>query len=302
MVESLPQTQMFHLAVDPLDPGFALNDSPENLPFLFEPKGAPQAAVLLVHGFTATPWEMRPLGEALSAAGFAALGLCLPGHGTMPKDLSSIRYEAWLQEVERGYQLLAQTSPRVYGIGMSTGGLLLLALAGQQRLHGLVLFSPFLRLRHWLAPLIVLLRHIKPYQKRKLAPHLAAHYYSLRPLNGIYQIQRLIRRLRRVLPDISAPTLIFSAQGDQTVDAASAKTLLRTLGSRDKRFHQFGPEMPHVLTTRENPLWAETVERTIQFLRELEGTEQPSAGQTEPEPAPGSAAETPNCRSHSRPG
>lgn len=37
---------------------------------------------LLLHGFTATTAEVRPLGEALHAAGHTVSAPLLPGHGT----------------------------------------------------------------------------------------------------------------------------------------------------------------------------------------------------------------------------
>lgn len=248
----------------------SLHDDPENHPFLFEPRQPAKAAVLLVHGFTATPWEMRSFGTVLAEAGYLAMGICLPGHGTTPADLADRRCEEWLQEVNRGYRVLAEHHQRVYGIGMSTGALLLLALAEQQPLSGLVLLSPFLRLRHRLAPLVGVLRFFKRYQHREVSVDLAAHYYRERPLNGVYQIYRLIRRIRRGLEQISSPTLIFSARGDQTVDADSAHELFRQLGSRHKQLHQFGPEVSHVLATKENPRWQETLDQTLLFFRKLD--------------------------------
>ena len=92
-----------------------VND-PDNLPFMLFPEGA-KTAVLLVHGFTATPWEMRPLGETLAASGIASLAVCLPGHGTSPEDLSGRRWEEWLEAVDEGYQLLGRDFQSVYGMG-----------------------------------------------------------------------------------------------------------------------------------------------------------------------------------------
>ncbi|MEJ2199967.1 MAG: alpha/beta fold hydrolase [Desulfuromonadaceae bacterium] len=273
MIAFRPKKRWFRRSVDvpvakPYE-GAALNKYPDNLPFLLEPKTPPQAAVLLVHGFTATPWEMRPIAEVLHAAGYATMGICLPGHGTLPEHLSTRRYEEWLHEVDRGYQQLSRNYPQVYGVGMSTGAMLLLALARNRPIQGLVLFSPFLRLRHVLAPLVGFLRHIKPYQKRKLPDHLANRYYHRRPLNGVYQIQRLIRDLEKDLKSISTPTLIFTGQGDRTIALGSAKRLFRELGSTHKRHHQFGPEVSHVIAIRESPRWEETVEQTLHFLRML---------------------------------
>jgi alpha-beta hydrolase superfamily lysophospholipase len=124
---------------------------PGNLPFMLRPQEA-KTVVLLVHGFTGTPWEMRPLGDFLAAAGIASLAVRLPGHGTTPEDLAGRRWQEWLRSVEHGYQVLSEEFPSVFGMGMSTGCLLLLAAAASKRFNGLVLFSPYLRILHKLAP------------------------------------------------------------------------------------------------------------------------------------------------------
>lgn len=247
--------------------------NPENLPFLMrpEPGAAQRGAVLLVHGFTASPWEMRRFGEGLAAAGFTSLGVRLPGHGTTPEDLASRRYEEWLETVMGGYQLLAEHHRQVYGLGLSTGGLLLLALAEDlAHLDGLILLSPFLRLRHRLAPAAGLLRFVHPFQTREVPTELAPYYYARRPVNGVYQILRLLRRVRRRLDRVTTPALVISAEGDQTADVESARELFRKLGGRQKEFHLYGPEVPHILTTPENPRWRETLAMGIDFLRRLE--------------------------------
>ncbi len=40
--------------------------------------------VLVCHGFTGTTQSMRPLGEALAAAGYTVIGPRLAGHGISP--------------------------------------------------------------------------------------------------------------------------------------------------------------------------------------------------------------------------
>jgi carboxylesterase len=242
----------------------------ENLPFLLQPAERAAAAVLLVHGFTASPWEMRRFGEELAAAGFVALGVRLPGHGSSAEDLSERRWEEWLEAVERGWRLLAAEGRRVYGVGQSTGALLLLALAAERPLSGLVLLSPYLRLRHRLAPLAGVLRFLRRFQRHEVRVELAPFYYDRRPVSGVYQLSRLARRVRRLLPRVTVPTLTLAARGDRTTRPQSAAELHERLGSRRKTFHLFGPEVPHVLTTPENPRWAETLQLTLGFLRSLE--------------------------------
>jgi carboxylesterase len=248
-----------------LDDGVAGAD---DLPFLLEPPAPPKAGVLLVHGLAATPWEMRPVGEALTRAGFVSLGVRLPGHGTTPGDLAARRCEEWLAAVERGRRLLAGRGLRVYGAGQSTGALLLLALAAEAELAGLVLFSPFLRLRHPLAPLVGLLRHLLPAYRPPEAA--TPHYYGHRPLAAVHQLNRLAARVRRALPALTLPVLALGADADLTARPDSGRDLVRRLGSRRKEYRRLGPQVPHVLTTAENPRQRQTLALAVEFLLTLE--------------------------------
>ena len=251
----------------------------ENLPFLLEPSDRTDApAVLLVHGFSASPWELRELGEDLTARGFRVLGVRLPGHGTTPEDLAHRDWEEWRAAVERGWGLLASASGRVYGVGMSTGALLLLELALRRDLAGLVLLSPFLRLRHPLAAAAGLLRHLYPFQRRPVAKEAEPFYYARRPLRGVQQIHRLIRALRPRLGRLTVPVLVIGAAQDATVRPGSALTLFRRLGSRDRQFHLLGADFAHVLTDRQNPRRQEVFELAGEFMRNREEALRPSGG------------------------
>ncbi|HAI32163.1 MAG TPA: hypothetical protein DCM48_22015, partial [Thalassospira sp.] len=58
----------------------------DSRPYLLLPNGQKQFAcgVLLVHGFLASPAELRELGEKFAAMGHAVMGVRLAGHGTSP--------------------------------------------------------------------------------------------------------------------------------------------------------------------------------------------------------------------------
>ena len=241
----------------------------DNLPFMLCPPGA-TVAVLLVHGFTATPWEMRPLAECLAAAGMASLAVRLPGHGTSPEDLAGRRWEEWLDATLAGHQILSKDFQSIYGMGVSTGCLLLLAMAEAKALNGLVLFSPYLRVLHRLAPYAGWLRWIRPYQVKATEDALDEHYYNRRPLAGIHQINRLVKTLRSQLSCIACPVLAFNGEGDQTVDIDSGRRLVGLLGSSVKIHEQYGPEVPHVLTREENPCREAMFSQATKFIQELE--------------------------------
>ncbi|HLY83237.1 MAG TPA: hypothetical protein VKQ71_09625, partial [Acidimicrobiales bacterium] len=54
-----------------------------------------RAGALLLHGFTGSPWSMRPVAEALAATGFTVELPLLPGHGTSVDDLAETGWEDW---------------------------------------------------------------------------------------------------------------------------------------------------------------------------------------------------------------
>jgi len=62
----------------------------------FDLPGRGAAAALCLHGLTGTPWEVRPLGLALSARGVRALGPALPGHNETPERLAQVGFRDWL--------------------------------------------------------------------------------------------------------------------------------------------------------------------------------------------------------------
>jgi len=245
---------------------------PSDLPFMLQPPGATSAAIL-IHGFTGTPWEMRLLGEELANAGIASLAVRLPGHGTSPEDLAKKRWEEWDHAVQEGYNILRKDYSSIYGIGMSTGCLLLLAAAKTNPMSGLVLFSPYLRVLHWLAPYAGWLKWFRPYQVKPEAENSQKHYYRRRPVAGIHQINRLIKSVRSQLPHITCPVLAFNGEGDQTVDIESGREVIDKMGSEIKEYRRYGTDVPHVLTREENPYRVEMFSQTIVFIQDIEDPE-----------------------------
>ena len=155
---------------------------------------------------------------------------------------------------------------RVCVTGLSTGALLALKLALQHPLDKLILLSPFLQLQHSLAPFAGLLSHLIPYQNRDIAASERPFYYQQRPLKGIAQINRLSKQLRDKLNLITTPSLILTSTGDVTIATGTAAKIQQQLGSNQKQFHCYGNEVPHVLTTAENPLQQDVLLRCVNFL------------------------------------
>jgi len=99
----------------------------------FDLVGDDDVGVVLVHGFTGTPYEVRYLGEQLANAGYTVRAPLLPGHGTTTSDLDRTRWEDWAEHVERAVDSMRVRCGRVAVVGQSLGGLLALHLASHRR-------------------------------------------------------------------------------------------------------------------------------------------------------------------------
>lgn len=241
----------------------------DNLPFLLIPEQA-HIATLLVHGFTASPHEMRLLASHLTSVGHAVLAVRLPGHGTSPKDLAHRRWEEWASAVAEGHRLLAEDFSQVYGVGLSTGSLLLVNQAVQSRLNGMVLLSPYLKVKHRLAGYAGWLRYLRPYHEGLAESVPSPTYYTRRPVAGVHQINRLVRHLRPRLAQCTTPTLAINGEGDRTVDITTGRQLVEQLASPVKIHQCYGQDVPHVLTSEQNPLYQEMFEMIERFIKELD--------------------------------
>jgi carboxylesterase len=100
--------------------------------------------VLVLHGFTGNPQSMRPLAQALVAAGFTVDLPLLPGHGTSVEDMVPTRWEDWSGAAEAAYRTLAGRCDKVMVGGLSMGGTLSCWLAEHHpEIAGLAVINPF---------------------------------------------------------------------------------------------------------------------------------------------------------------
>src|SRR6185295_583944 len=90
-----------------------------------------ERGALCLHGVTGTPFEIRPVAEALGRAGYSVEAPMLVGHGGTLRDLAATRWPDWLRSAEQAMELvLRRTADRPIAlVGFSMGGLLALKLA-----------------------------------------------------------------------------------------------------------------------------------------------------------------------------
>ncbi|BBE31083.1 hypothetical protein OSSY52_12240 [Tepiditoga spiralis] len=101
-----------------------------------------EEAVLLIHGYTGTPHDMRYLGHMLHKAGFTVSIPRLPGHGTNSIDFQNSNWKDWLRKVTDEYIDLKYKYKEVYISGLSMGGVLTLILASKFKPKKIALAAP----------------------------------------------------------------------------------------------------------------------------------------------------------------
>ena len=212
---------------------------------------------LLIHGLTASPSEMRLLGEYLHQKGHSVYAPLLPGHGTNPKQLNQTRWPEWYQEAEAlAERLLQQPDPLVV-IGLSMGALLSLELGAQVRgLRGIVCINPPLVLQDWKSKWARVIKVFRNYIPKSIGDEdremqgRGRFAYDTIPLKAFVSMQALVKDVVGRLEQIDIPVLAVQGGRDELVDPRSYKILAQRLPPERMRY-LYLMRSPHVATMGE---------------------------------------------------
>ena len=200
-----------------------------------------QTGILLVHGFTGSPYEMHAMGEYLAAQGHTVLGIRLPGHATLQEDMPHIRWPDWLNAVEDGYHILHSAGRQVFIMGLSMGGILTLTAAARLPIAGAVALSapyalpddprlPYARSLSWLMPAVP--KDTGDWQDPRAA---AGHVeYPQHPTRSIAELRDLLVVMRSGLAQIRCPMLLIQSRNDRVVTPDNMERIYKELGTADK--------------------------------------------------------------------
>lgn len=221
-----------------------------NQPFFFEGSSGAEAGtngkgVLLVHGWTSTPYEVRRLGKYLNENGYTVLGIMLKGHGTAPRDLEGVSCEEWIEDVRKGIAQLQKTCKKVFLAGTSIGANLSVILAEEEKnVSGIVLMAMPYKMR--LEPLTLffaklLLKMKKKYRKKFYPPTFGLSTtitrlisYQSYPVKSVLEAFRLVKMARECLGEVSQPCLVMQSTHDHIVSRNSLEKIYEKIGSKSK--------------------------------------------------------------------
>ena len=201
---------------------------------------------LCLHGLSATPWEVRPIAEALARRGVRCVGPVQPGHGDTKERLAASNQEEWVDAASAQLASLRERHDRVVLVGVSMGGLVSLLLASRTPVTAVVTVGVPLRLK---APPRWLVRGIAavwPYLAKRggsdiREPAARARHPSLAvmPVRSVAELMRLQERVREALVGVRAPLFVAHGALDRTADPADAREIHDGVGSTEKRLRVY---------------------------------------------------------------
>jgi carboxylesterase len=250
-------------------------------------------AVLLIHGLTGTPTEVKETGKALARAGYTTYGMQLSGHCGTEADLLATGWRDWLQSALTAFDAIRRDHETVFVGGLSMGALLSLLIAAERpgQVAGCLCYSPTMFYDGWSVPKASKLLHIAlmlgfgrflrfrenfPYgiKNKKLRMRVLTAMKSGNsseagslyfPGQSLRQLLKLIGYLKRCLPDVRSPTLVLHAREDDLTSIENAGYIVGRTGGRAEKI--FLEDSYHMITIdQERDLVAE---HSVAFIRRI---------------------------------
>ncbi|MEI8362478.1 MAG: alpha/beta fold hydrolase [Betaproteobacteria bacterium] len=254
--------------------------------------------VLLVHGLTGTPTEMKQFGKVIARKGFTVACPELAGHCASIEALTTTKWHDWYQSIELAFDALKEECEHVFVAGLSMGALIALLLAAKRghQVAGVILLSTTFFYDGWnvsklkrtlLLPLVLYTplkyfiqwEETAPYGIKDERVRAMVHAilenrdnqaadkigYFKTPATVILESVRLIKAAKKSLKNVISPTLIVHSTED---DMASIKNAHYTQANITSETIEtfFVDDTYHVLTLDKRK--DDVAKRAAQFCKE----------------------------------
>jgi len=244
-------------------------------------RGILPRTIILVHGLTGTPNEMRHLAFFFKKEGYSVICPRLAKHGQPLQILKHTRWEELYGPVRALFLDALETGDKVFVAGLSMSALFVLLLAEEfgERLAGGICLSPTLffdgwnvpwynrllplasytPLKHWLyfkesSPYGIKNMRIrqmvhKHFSRAKLndTAGISQYGYAHFPVALFHQLRRLVRKVIPLLGRIEAPLLLIHPQEDDTASVRNSQLIYDRISSGVKKLVIL-TESYHVIT------------------------------------------------------
>ncbi len=231
-------------------------------------EGTNGKAIILIHGLTGTPNEMRFIANFLHREGFTVLCPRLANHGAPLDILKRTEWQAFYGTIRECFLENRGKYSKIYTSGLSMGALLALLLADEFKddVAGVSCLSPTLFYDGWNSPwyrIFLPLTYFNPlkyffyfkeeppygvkneaiqrrihdfYVKAKLdnLDSVAQFGYPYFPVSLLYQLEKLVAHLSKRLKDVAVPVQVIHAQDDDMTSIKNAQFIYDRISSKQK--------------------------------------------------------------------
>ena len=229
--------------------------------FIHEKDKNIRRAVILFHGMTGSPYEMKKYGQYLHSLGYDVYCDCLPGHGDKVEEIYTVSYKDWLEHAYSEFKELRGKYDEVYLSGLCLGAVLAIAVAEKypDEVSGIVALSTTLFLDGWRLPwykvfiplgLSSIIRFYYTYPEcephgiknertrtvvKKLLEKSDVGMMDF-PMTCIFELLKLSRYVRNKdrLSKVVAPILFIHSEEDDLTSKKSAYVVYDGISSEDK--------------------------------------------------------------------
>ncbi|MER1999405.1 MAG: alpha/beta fold hydrolase [Lysinibacillus sp.] len=220
-----------------------------------------KTGVLLLHGFSGGPYEVKPLATFLSEHTDWQIEVpTLSGHGE-PEELNIEGYTAfdWLSDAEYSFNKLQREVDRVIVIGFSMGGVLALHLASKYYVEKVVLLSAAMKY----VALPQLAKDIWSIAKEARTQGLEnselfkRYQFKIKnvPANATIQFMKVVGTVRKEMNDVKAPVYIVQGAQDGIVPQKTAFQLFEQLPSKEKWLYISESGKHHICFSDDSKRW-----------------------------------------------
>ena len=219
----------------------------------------PKAAVLMFHGLTGSPYELKKYGAFLFKNGYDVFAECLPGHGEKFEEIYTVKYTDWLNFAYDRFTELKTKYEKVFVSGLCLGAVLALGVAEKypQKIDGVISLSTTLFLDGWRLPwykfliplaLSTIMRfyynypECEPHGIKNLKTREAVKKLLAKgdvgmndfPMTGIYELVKLSATVRKNFKQITCPILFVHSKEDDLTSLKSLNAAYNGISSKDK--------------------------------------------------------------------
>jgi len=182
-----------------------------------------KSVVICLHGWTATTYESKPIGDAIFQSGIDSAGPLLPGHGfkenqVAKKKLSEIKYTDWISAVRHEITQARKIYKKVFIYGQSMGGALALNAASEGYVDGCAVTAPAIKLSFFVNILSPLIGFMNIFRKKEPNQKFFNEEYPFESFKSANELRKLARRVQKKLSKIECPILVCHSKNDTGIN------------------------------------------------------------------------------------